>query len=161
MLTAEFWVLVSFLIFLGIVWKTGGFKIMLGGLDARRDRISAELAEARRLREEAAAVLAGYKKRQAEAEREAEGLVAAAREEAERVARETEERMAEFVRRRTAAAEARIAQAEAQATAEVRAAAIDAALKASEQILREQASGAAGADLLARSLGDVKAKLNA
>ena len=54
----EFWVAVAFVIFLAIVWKVGGFKAMTGGLDSRAERIRAELAEAQRLRQEAAALLA-------------------------------------------------------------------------------------------------------
>lgn len=158
---AEFWVAVAFVIFAGIVWYVGGFKSILAGLDARGARVQAELNEARRLREEAAGVLAEYQRRREAADREAADIVTAAREEAQTLARETQERMAEFVRRRTAAAEAKIAQAEAQATAEVRAAAVDAAVRASETVLREQLAGPRGEDLLGRSLGEVRTKLNA
>ena len=158
--TPEFWVLVSFLLFMGVIWYVGGFARILEGIDSRGRRIRAELDEARRLREEAAAVLAGYTARRAEAEREAAAMVAAAREEAERVGREAHERLTEFVARRTAAAEAKIAQAEAQATQQVRAAAAEAAVKVSEVVLREQVRGPLGQDLLAKSLAEVKTKLH-
>ena len=161
MFEAEFWVAVSFLIFVAIIWKVGGFRTMTEGLDARGARIRAELDEARRLREEAAGVLASYKRRREEAEREAESIVASAREEAERVARESHERMQDFVARRTAAAEAKIAQAEAQATAQVRSAASEAAVRVSEAILKERVTGQTAQDLLARSLAGVRAKLSA
>ncbi len=161
LLEAEFWVAVAFVVFLGIVWKAGGFKAMTEALDARGRRIRAELEEAQRLREEAAQLLATYKKRRDEAEREAAEIVAAAREEAQRTAEEAHQRMADFVRRRTAAAEAKIALAEAQAMAEVRSAAADAAIRVSEIILRERMTGQAAQDLIARSLQDVRAKLNA
>jgi F-type H+-transporting ATPase subunit b len=133
---------------------------MTEGLDARGKRIRAELDEARRLREEAARVLAEYRRRGEEAEREAEAIVAAAREEAERAARDAHQRMEDFVARRTAAAEAKIAQAEQQAFAEVRAAAADAAVRVSETILRETITGEKAQELLARSLADVKTKLH-
>jgi F-type H+-transporting ATPase subunit b len=158
-LTPEFWVLVSFLIFLAIVWKVGGFRTMAGGLDARAERIRAELAEAQRLREDAQALLREYEAKRAAAEKEAADIVASARDEANRLAAETQDKMAEFVRRRTAAAETKIAQAEAQAAAEVRAAAVDAAIKASEQILRGEVSGHAADALVAQSLGDIRRKL--
>jgi F-type H+-transporting ATPase subunit b len=160
MLEAEFWVAVSFLIFVAIIWKVGGFRTMTEGLDQRAQRIRAELDEAKRLREEAAQVLASYKKRREEAEREAEDIVAAAREEAERVSRETHQRMQDFVARRTAAAEAKIAQAETQATAQVRAAAAEAAVRVSETILKERVTGETAQNLLSRSLADVRNKLN-
>ena len=157
---AELWVAISFLIFLAIVWKVGGFKAMTGGLDSRAERIRAELAEAQRLRQEAAALLSEYQRKREAAERDAAEIVAAARIEAERLAQEAEEKMADFVKRRTAAAETKIAQAETQAMAQVRAAAADAAIEVSETILREKMAGDAAQNLIAQSLADVRRKLN-
>jgi F-type H+-transporting ATPase subunit b len=157
---AEFWVAVSFFIFAAIVWKVGGLRALTEGLDKRGKRIQAELDEAKRLREEAAQVLADYKKRRGEAEREAEEIIAAAKEEAHRTAGEAHQRMEDFVKRRTAAAETKIAQAEAEATAQVRAAAADAAIQVSETILRERMAGEAAQELISRSLADVRTKLN-
>ena len=156
----EFWVAIAFLIFLGIVVWAGGLSALTEGLDARGKRVQAELDEAKRLREEAARVLADYRTRRAEAEREAEAIVAAAREEAERASREAHERMTDFVARRTAAAEVKIAQAEQQAFAQVRAAAADAAVLVSETILRETVQGEKAQELLAKSLADVRTKLH-
>ncbi len=158
---AEFWVAVAFVIFGVILWKTGAFAQITNGLDARGALVRAELDEAKRLREEAAELLASYTQRRKEAEREASDIVTAAREEAERTAEEAHQRMEDFVRRRTAAAEAKIAQAEVQATAQVRAAAADAAIEVSETILRERMTGEAAQDLVSRSLADVRTKLNA
>ena len=155
----EFWVAVAFVIFAAIVWKVGGFSAITGGLDSRAERIRAELAEAQRLREEAASLLAEYQRKREAAERDAAEIVAGARAEAERIAKEGEEKMADFIRRRTAAAETKIAQAEAQASAEVRAAAVDAAIKASERVLRDEITGATAASLVTSSLSDVRTKL--
>jgi len=160
-MTAEFWVAVAFVVFAAIVWKVGGFGMMTKGLDGRAKRVRSELDEARRLREEAASVLADYKRRRTEAEREAEAIVAAAREEAERAAAEGHARLDDFVARRTRSAEAKIAQAEAQAAAQVRAAAADAAVKVSETILRERLQGDAATDLVKTSLGEVRTRLQA
>jgi F-type H+-transporting ATPase subunit b len=157
---AEFWVAVAFLVFCAIVWKVGGFRSMTEGLDQRGKRIRAELDEAKRLREEAAKVLADYRTRREEAEREAAEILAAASEEAKRAGEEAHRRMTDFVDRRTAAAEAKIAQAEAQATADVRAAAADAAIRVSETILREKMTGQTAQDLVAKSLADIRAKLS-
>jgi F-type H+-transporting ATPase subunit b len=142
------------------VWKVGGLRALTEGLDKRGKRIQAELDEAKRLREEAAQVLADYKKRRGEAEREAEEIISAAKEEAHRTAGEAHQRMEDFVKRRTAAAETKIAQAEAEATAQVRAAAADAAIQVSETILRERMAGEAAQELISRSLADVRTKLN-
>jgi F-type H+-transporting ATPase subunit b len=85
--------------------------------------------------------------------------VSNARDEAERLAREAQEKMADFVKRRTATAEAKIAQAEVQASAEVRAAAVDAAIKASERVLRDEITGTTAASFVTASLNDVRTKL--
>lgn len=159
--TPEFWVAVAFVVFMGVAGYFGAFRKILGGLDDRGTRVQAELDEARRLREEAASVLADYTRRRSEAETEAGAIVAAAREEAERVSQEASERLTEFVARRTAAAEQRIAQAEAQATQQVRAAAADAAVRVSEVVLREELNGPGGESLLSRSLSEVRGKLHA
>ena len=68
--------------------------------------------------------------------------------------------MEEFVARRTKMAETKIAQAEAQAVADVRAAAAEAAVAAAEKILTDSVKGKVADDLIARGIGDVKAKLN-
>ena len=157
----EFWVAVALVIFLGIAWRMGAFKTLLAGLDNRGRRIRAELDEAKSLREEASRVLADYTARREAADREAGAIVAAAREEAERVAREAHDRLTEFVKRRTAAAEQKIAQAETAASQQVRAAAAEAAVRISETVLREQMGSGGSEALMARSLGEARAKLHA
>jgi F-type H+-transporting ATPase subunit b len=157
LLEAEFWVAVAFVIFMGIAWKVGGFSAMTKGLDGRANRVRHELDEAKRLREEAAAVLADYKRRRAE--KEAESIVANAREEAKRAAEEGHRKLDDFLARRTKAAETKIAQAEAQAEAQVRAAAAEAAVKVSETILRERMQGEAAQGLIRASLGEVRTRM--
>jgi len=156
----EFWVAVAFVLFLGVLVYTGVHKTMIDTLDRRSDRIKAELDEARRLRDEAGKLLADYQRKQREAEREAEAIIAEAKAEAERVAAEARGKMEEFVARRTKLAESKIGQAEAQALADVRAAAADAAVAAAEKILRDTAKGKVADDLIARGIADVRAKLN-
>ena len=156
----ETWVAVAFVLFVGLILYVGAHKKMIEALDHRGARIKAELDEARRLRDEAAALLADYQKKQHEAEDEAAAIVAEAKAEAERVAAEARVKMEEFVARRTKLAETKIGQAEAQALADVRAAAADAAVAAAEKILRDTAKGEVADNLVARGIQDVKAKLN-
>ncbi|MBN8936787.1 MAG: ATP F0F1 synthase subunit B [Rhizobiales bacterium] len=156
----ENWVAVAFVIFVAIMLYVGAHKKIIEALDHRSARIKAELDEARRLRDEAASLLADYQRKQREAEHEAEAIVADARAEAERVAAEARTKMEEFVARRTKLAEAKIGQAEAQALADVRAAAADAAVSAAEAILRDAARGKVADDLIAQGIADVKTKLN-
>jgi len=157
--SAEFWVAIAFLLFWGVMFYYGVPGKLLGSLDRRGKRIADELAEAKRLRQEAEALLKEFEQKRGAAEREAAEIVSLARDDAERLAAEAQQKIAEFVKRRTATAEAKIAQAETQATSEVRAAAVDAAIKASERVLRDELKGPAATSLLERSLGDVRTKL--
>jgi F-type H+-transporting ATPase subunit b len=156
----ESWVAIAFVIFVGVLLYVGAHRKLIEALDHRSARIKGELDEARRLRDEAAALLAEYQRKQREAEREAEAIVAEAKAEAERVAAESKTKMEEFVARRTKLAEAKIGQAEAQALADVRVAAAEAAVSAAETILRDAARGKVANDLIAQGIADVKAKLN-
>ena len=156
----EFWVAVGFVIFLGILVYVGVPKLITKSLDDRANRIQAELDEARRLREEAQALLAEYERKKQQAEGEAQAIIVSAKAEAERIAAEAKVRSEEFVARRTKMAETKIAQAEAQAVADVRAAAAEAAVTAAETILTQSVKGKVADDLLARGITDVKAKLN-
>lgn len=159
LLEAEFWVAVAFVVFMAIAWKVGGFSAMTKGLDGRASRVRHELDEAKRLREEAAAVLADYKRRRSEAEKEAASIVASARAEADRAAEEGHRKLDDFLARRTRAAETKIAQAEAQAEAQVRAAAAEAAVRVSETILRERMQGEAAQGLIRSSLGEIRTRM--
>jgi len=156
----EFWVAVGFVIFLGVLVYVDVPKMLLDALDDRAKRVQAELDEARRLKEEAQKLLAEYKAKQRQADEEAAAIIEGAKAEAGRVAAETKIKMEDFVARRTKMAETKIAQAEAQAIADVRAAAADAAVSAAEKILTESVKGKVADDLITRGIGDVKSKLN-
>jgi F-type H+-transporting ATPase subunit b len=156
----EFWVAVGFVILLGVFAYVGVHRTVLTALDHRRDRIKAELDDAHRLKDEAAKVLAEYKARHASAEREAQEIVGNARAEAERIASEAKAKMEDFVARRTKTAEGKIALAEAQALADVRAAAAEAAVTAASMVLSQSVKGPLADDLLAKGIDEVRQKLN-
>jgi F-type H+-transporting ATPase subunit b len=160
LMEAEFWVTVAFFIFVAVLLYMGAHKMIVSGLDRRRERIKAELDEAHRLREEARALLADYQRKLRDAESEAQAIIANAQAEAERIAAETKAKMAELVSHRTAIAQAKIAQAEVQALAEVRAAAAEAAVAAAARILAQSAKGPIADELIAQGITAVKAKLN-
>ncbi len=157
---AEFWVAIGFLVFLGLMGWVGVHRTIGKSLDDRAARIKAELDEARRLRNEAAALLAEYQRKRQDAEGEAQDIVSGAKAEAERLAVEAKARIEEFVARRTKMAETKIAQAEAQAAADVRAAAAEAAVAAAEKILRQETKGELAGRLIGRGIEDVSKKLN-
>jgi F-type H+-transporting ATPase subunit b len=156
----ETWVAIAFVILMGVFAWLGVHRTVLTALDHRAQRIKAELDDARRLKEEAAKLLADYQARRASAEREAQEIVTNARAEAERVAAEAKTRMEDFVARRTKTAENKIALAEAQALADVRAAAAEAAVAAASTVLSQSVKGPVADDLLAKGIAEVKAKLN-
>jgi F-type H+-transporting ATPase subunit b len=157
---AEFWVAVAFVIFVAGMGYLGVHKMVAKSLDERADRIKAELDEARKLKDDAAQLLAEYQRKRQEAEGEAQEIIAGAKAEAERLAIEAKTKIEEFVTRRTKMAETKIAQAEAQATADVRSAAAEAAVAAAEKILTLETKGKLAADLVAKGIEDVRKKLN-
>jgi F-type H+-transporting ATPase subunit b len=156
----ETWVAIAFVILMGVFAYVGVHRTVLKALDNRSARIKAELDDARRLKDEAAKVLAEYKTRRATAEREAEEIVSGARAEAERIAAEAKAKMEDFVARRTKTAESKIALAEAQALADVRAAAADAAIAAASSVLSKTVKGKVADELLAKGIAEVQQKLN-
>lgn len=151
-----FWTAIALLIFLGILFYYGVHKLIISGLDARGVKVANQLAEAERLRNEAAALLKSYEDKRKAAEKEAVELVEAAKAEATRVEAEAKVKLDEFVKRRTAQAELKITQAEQQAAADVRKAAAELAVKAASGIL----GAAKGDDAFAEGLKQVKTQLN-
>jgi F-type H+-transporting ATPase subunit b len=155
-----FWALVGLILFfvLLIYLKVPG--TLAGGLDKRAEGIRKELDEARRLREEAEALLAEYQRKAKDAASEAAQIVDQAKREADAMGAEASRRMEEYVASRTRMAEQKIAQAEAQAIQEVRSLSADVAIAAAEKVLSAKVKGTAADALIDRSIGDVKAKLN-
>jgi F-type H+-transporting ATPase subunit b len=156
----ETWVAVGFLILMGVFVYVGVHRTVLTSLDHRAERIKSELEDARRLKDEASKLVAEYRARQAAAEREAQDIIESAKADAERMAAEAKAKMEDFVARRTKSAETKIAQAETQAIADVRAAAANAAVTAAAAVLSQSVKGSVADDLLAKSIKDVREKLN-
>jgi len=160
MFQAEFWVAVAFLLLMGVFRYFGVHRTILQALDHRRDRIKKELDDARRLKEEATKLVAEYRARRASAEREAQEIITNAKVDAERIASEAKAKMEDFVARRTKTAESKIAQAETQAIADVRAAAAEAAVTAASSIMTQSVKGSVADGLIAKGIQDVRSKLN-
>jgi F-type H+-transporting ATPase subunit b len=154
------WVAVGFFIFVGILGYYGVHKLILKTLDDRGQKVADQLASASQLRAEAEKLLSAYEAKRLAAEQEASKIVLEAKAEAERIRKSEEAKLADFVTRRTKMAEQKIAQAEATASAEVRAAAADAAIRAAETILVGQTKGKLADSLIASGLKDVKTRLN-
>lgn len=157
---APFWALFSLIVFVGLMIYLKVPGQMSGALDRRAQSIRDELEQARRLREEAQGLLADYQRRAREAEVEAAEIIDQARREAEALAIDARKRMEEYVAGRTKVAEQKIAQAEAQALQEVRALSADVAVSAAEKLLSARTKGEAGAALIDKAIGEVRAKLH-
>lgn len=155
-----FWVGVGFTLFLGLLGYMGVFKTLMSSLDQRADKIKTDLDQAERLRKDAEALLKTYKTKQKEAEKEAAEIVKAAEDEAARITKEAEVKLKELVERSTKAAEQKIAMAEADAFAQVKSAATQAAVAAAESILTERFSGKGGQEGLKVALGKIKENLH-
>ncbi len=158
--TPEFWVAVSFFLFIALVVYFKAFHKLGQALDKRAAEIAAELDEAKRLREEAESVLADYRRKQKEAQQEADDIVDLAKREAKSYAEETRRSMQEQFERRARMAEEKIARAEEQAVADVRSAAVDAAVGAARHLIAEKMTPATADKLLNESIDSLKSKLN-
>jgi F-type H+-transporting ATPase subunit b len=156
---AEFWVIVALIVFIGVILYIRVPRLLATALDNRIRKIEADLDEAARLRAEAQSLLDSYANKRAEAEAEAQGIVAAAREEADRLAKDAAVALEALIGRRSKAVEEKIAQAEQQAIAEVRGRSADVAIEAARVILSRQMTEK-GDELVTQAIQDVAAKLH-
>ncbi len=158
--TPDFWVAVAFFLFIGLLLYKGVPALIGKALDERAETIKKSIDDARKMREDAQSLLAEYQRKAAEAEDEAEKIIEQAKRESEAMRTEAERKAAEAVARRIKLAEEKIARAEMAAIGEVRGAAVDAAISASEKILATKAEGDIGQRLIADGISDLKSKLN-
>lgn len=155
-----FWVLVAFIAFVALLVYFRVPAILGKALDERAEGIRKELDEARKLREEAQALLSDYQRKAREAEKEAESIIEQAKREAEALAADARKALTETLERRSKIAEEKIARAEAQALSEVRSTAVETALAAAQEILKSRAGGETGNTLVSQSITDLRGKLN-
>jgi F-type H+-transporting ATPase subunit b len=156
---AAFWATVALFLFIAVIFYLKVPGMITKALDGRIKAIETELAEAERLRLEAKFLLEEYENKRQAATKEAEGIIAAAREEAFRMTGEAKASLETLIARRTKAVEDKIAQAESQAVAEVRARSADVAVEAARVLLTKQMS-TKGDALVDQAIRDVGAKLN-
>ena len=156
---ATIWATIALVIFIGIAVYFGIPKMITKLLDERIKKIETDLSEAEALRAEAKALLEDYARRRDEAEKEAQSIVDAAREEAFRLTADATTSIETMIARREKAVTEKIAQAEAQAVAEVRAKSADLAVEAARVLLTKQME-AKGDVLVEQAIKDVAARLN-
>ena len=151
---SETWVAIGLLVLIGVFLYLRVPRMVTKMLDDRAGMIAKELAEAKRLREEAQAVLAGYVQKAAHAEMEVARIVSDAKEEAERFAKETRAQLRLQIERRAQIAKDKIEQAEKAALEEIRVLAADKAIAAAEKLIAEHLDGARSDALVADSIQD-------
>ena len=156
----EFWVAISFFLFVGGLLYLGVHKKLAAALDARAATIAKELEDAKRLRQEAEKVLADYRRKQGDAVKETQGIISLASKEAEILAAETRRSMSEHFERRMKLAEDKIARAETEALREVRAAAAEAAIAAAQIVIAQKLTPEGADKLVKQGIDALKGKLN-
>jgi F-type H+-transporting ATPase subunit b len=150
----------AFLTFLGLLVVLKVPALVAKMLDDQGAKVSNELAEAKRLREEAEALRAQYDGERAKAEAEAAAIVAKAHEDAARFQAESAAQLDKALATRARQAEDRIRRAEEQALADVRAASGAAAVAVAEQLLVGAGKGKAGDKLFSDGVKAVSGAFN-
>lgn len=159
-LDATGWVSAAMLILLGIIiWKKVP-QTIARALDARIARVRADLEEARRLRAEAEALLADYQRKQADAARDADAILANARSEAEALVADAGRQAEALIARRTRMAEDKIAAAERAAAEELRARTAALATEAARRLIAEQTDPATQAKLADQAIAEIDGRLH-
>ena len=154
-----FWVAVAFMVFVLLAFRpiARAFAKML---DARSHQVASELAEARRLREEAQEALAAYQKKQRESLQEAENMLATTRADAARISEKAEADLKIALEKRMRQATAKIAQAEARAVAQVQTYVADISLMAAQKLMTEYLDKGGNDELVRKAAADVAKKIN-
>ena len=155
----EFWILVAFVVVIVLLWKPAG-RAVTKALDDRAEKIRLDLDRAAKLRTDAQALLAEYQQKQRDALKDAEAILAQAKADAERLSAQAAADLEASLKRREQMALQRIAQAEQQALAEVRAAAVDIAIAATGKLLSEKLDAAQQDALVDGAIKELQGKLN-
>jgi len=155
----SFWVGLAFLLVVALTFKKVS-RAVAAMLDTRAAKIRTQIEEARKLREDAQALLAEYQRKQRDAMSEAEKIISAAKAEAARLKVQAEKDLEHALARRKEQALERIAQSEAQAIAQVRNMAVEAALAAAEALIAKNLDGAKRDALTDKAIGELAGKLH-
>jgi F-type H+-transporting ATPase subunit b len=155
----EFWVAVGFVIFVAVAYKPAA-RAIAGALDKRADRIKSTIDEAAKLHDEAQRLFTEYQRKQRDAMREAEEIVAMARTEAEIMRRQAADDLAAALKRREQQAVEKIAEAEAEAMAQVRGAAVEIAIAATRELIAQKLEPERARRLIDDAIAELPRKLN-
>lgn len=155
----EFWVAIGFFIFLAFVFRPAG-RAIIKMLDDRSNQIRERIDESIRLREEAQEMLATYERKQRDAMKEAEDIIARAQADARALSEKAAKDLEASLERRRRQAMERIAMAEAQAVQEVRDKAVEIAVRAAEQAIARSMTPERSSMLIDDTIAEMSKKLH-
>jgi F-type H+-transporting ATPase subunit b len=156
----ETWVAISFILFLCLLLYYRVPSKLASSLDSRSSAIARELEEARRLRHEAEAILADYRKRLDGVQTEADDIISQAEREAEAYAKEARAAFDELIARRLSLAEQKIKLEEEKARKQIRSQAAELAVAAAEDLLEQKITGKQAENMITVSLERIKKRLH-
>ena len=155
----NFWVLISFVIFVGVFLKYGKNQL-LANLDGRIDAIKNELDLAERLRVEAQELLADYQRKHKDAMGEAERIIADAKKNAELMRQKAEEDMEKTMSRRAEQLNERLARIEENAKHEIEAYTARIAVNAARSVLSDKMDSKSNKESIESTLNQLSKTLN-
>jgi len=151
---------IAFVLFIGLLIYLGVPKLIGKMLDDRADAIKTEIDEARALQEEAKTILASYERKRKEVAAQSEGIIAAAKEEAQLAAIAAKEALKATIVRRLQAAKDQIQSAQDAAVREVKDTAVTIAIAAAGDVIASKMAASDGNALIDAAIKDVGAKLH-
>jgi F-type H+-transporting ATPase subunit b len=159
-MTPTAWVGIAFFLFIALLWKIGVFKILGSTLDKRAAQIEEELNEARKLKEEAQALLASFQRKQRKAEEAADEIISHAKSEAKLLLKEAKKRISSEVEKRTEIAEQKIKQAETAVIQQIRDNAVDITVNAARALIVDNLGKAESEELMENAVDELSRKFH-
>ena len=149
------WTLVAFIIFVAIAIYLKAPSMIGKLLDEQIERVKKELSDAIELKEEANALLAEYERKKEDAEKEAEIIIANAKERAKNYEQSALAKSEEIIKRQEAQSVEKINQAEIQAMSKIRRSIIEKSIDSAEKLVSEKISSKKSDQIFTDSLKDL------
>jgi len=154
-----FWLTLSFILFIGLIFKFG-VPVINKTLDGKIEEIKKDIQTAESLRIEAQEMLAQYQRKQRDAMKEAEKIIADARNGAKKVKENAELEINEMMARREAQLKSRLERMENDAINHIKKLAGEIAMAATLQIITEKLDKTHDQSLVEDTLSNLKAHIH-
>ena len=149
------WTLVAFIIFVGIGLYLKAPKMITNLLDEQIQRVKKELSDAIELKEEANTLLAEYQRKKEDTLKEADDIIANAKERAQIYEQAALTKSEEIIKRQEAQSIEKINQAELQAMSKIQQTIVEQSINAAEKLVSEKISVEKSEQIFAESLKDI------